>query len=189
VALIGARYIGIRCMKQVDLKILVAYSSVVHMALVLGGLLSLKLLSWRGSVYLMLGHGFCSSCIFFLLGVTYERLGSRSLILNKGVSFILSSFGVWWFVACMGNISNPPRLSLFGEIILISRMISLNIWLFIVLLLIFFLGSCYSIYLFSQIYHGGYYKLTLGYLKISINEIFLSFIHLFYLNFIFLLLK
>jgi len=189
VTLLGAIYISIKCIGQVDLKSLVAYSSVVHMALVVGGLLSLKALSWKGGVFLILGHGFCSSCIFFLLGVMYDRIGRRRIILNKGVSSILPGVSLWWFISCAGNISNPPRLSLFGEVILIRGILRIAKIVFLILILIFLGGSCYTVHLFSGIYHGFNFKFNFSFFNIRVNEIIISFLHLICLNSIFFLLK
>lgn len=189
IPIIGGVAIGLKCLKQVDLKILVAYSSVVHIGLVVAGLICLKQVSWKGRIFLMLGHGFCSSCIFFLLGVLYDRFGRRSSLLNKGVIIIIPTFSFWWFISCVGNMSNPPRLRLFGEVILISSIIRINLFLIAPLVIIFFLGSCYSIYLFSQVYHGVSFKFIKSYRKISLNEILIRMLHVIPLNFIFLILK
>jgi NADH:ubiquinone oxidoreductase subunit 4 (subunit M) len=73
---------------QVDMKSLVAYSSVVHIRIILRGLCSLFLIGFEGGFCMILGHGIVSSGIFFLVGVIYDRLGSRRLVINKGLIVI-----------------------------------------------------------------------------------------------------
>lgn len=77
------------CLRQTDLKSLIAYSSVAHIGIVLRGILTLFRWGLRGSYTLMLAHGLCSSGLFCLANISYERLGRRSLLINKGlINFI-----------------------------------------------------------------------------------------------------
>jgi NADH-ubiquinone oxidoreductase chain 4 len=71
-------------LRQIDLKSLVAYSSVAHIRLVIGGLILLTRWGWGFSYTLIVAHGLCSSGLFYLVNILYERLGSRRLIINKG---------------------------------------------------------------------------------------------------------
>lgn len=84
VSIIGGLILRTVCFIQSDIKMLVAYSSIVHISIVLAGLLRLKELGLNGSVYIIVGHGFCSSGLFCVLGVTYKRSLSRRIIINKG---------------------------------------------------------------------------------------------------------
>jgi len=93
IRLIGAIFIRLICLNIVDLKMLIAYSSVVHISLVIGGLLRNYLTGLIGSVYLILGHGLCSSSLFFLLNLNYSRSGRRSFILNKGSYLLIPLYG------------------------------------------------------------------------------------------------
>lgn len=72
------------CMRQRDIKSLIAYSSVAHIGLVLGGLIVLNSWGFNGGLEVILGHGLCSSGLFFLANVLYERTNSRSLFIRKG---------------------------------------------------------------------------------------------------------
>ena len=71
----------------------------------------------------MLGHGLCSSGLFFLANLVYERTNRRSLLVNKGLIRVAPRIGLWWFLMCSSNISAPPTINLLREIILISRVI------------------------------------------------------------------
>lgn len=83
------------CFVQTDIKILIAYSSIVHMRVVLRGILTIKIRGLIGSVYLMVGHGLCSSGLFCVLGLVYNRSLTRSLYLNKGIINIIPIRRLW----------------------------------------------------------------------------------------------
>lgn len=72
----------------------------------------------------MVSHGLCSSGLFCLANISYERIISRIIIINKGLIHFIPSLVLWWFLICSSNISSPPSFSLLGEIILINRLIS-----------------------------------------------------------------
>ncbi|SPP90471.1 nad4-1_a, partial (mitochondrion) [Drosophila guanche] len=85
ISLVGGVLVSLICLRQTDLKSLIAYSSVAHMGIVLAGLLTMTYWGLSGSYTLMIAHGLCSSGLFCLANVSYERLGSRSLLINKGL--------------------------------------------------------------------------------------------------------
>lgn len=89
--LFGCLVISLFCLIQSDLKILIAYSSVCHMGVVIRGLFSLRRRGFLGSLIFMLGHGFVSSGLFYLVGLVYERLGRRRFFLLRGLISILPS--------------------------------------------------------------------------------------------------
>jgi len=84
VSIIGAFLVGFYCLRQVDIKILVAYSSIVHIGPVMGCFLLIRRSSFISGVLIMLSHGICSSGLFYILNVIYDRLGRRRLILLRG---------------------------------------------------------------------------------------------------------
>jgi len=73
IGLVGGLVSCFLCLRQVDLKAFVAYSSVCHMGVCLAGLAGFNLLGVRGGVLIIIGHGYCSSCLFYLLYLLYER--------------------------------------------------------------------------------------------------------------------
>jgi len=93
IGLIGGLIRCFLCLRQVDLKAFVAYSSVFHISFGLAGYASCITEGVRGLVYIIVGHGFCSSCLFYSLYVLYKRLVTRSLFLLKGRLYLFSIFG------------------------------------------------------------------------------------------------
>lgn len=180
--LIGGVLIRLVCLRQTDLKALIAYSSVAHIGIVLGGLITLRVWGFCRSYTLMIAHGLCSSGLFCLANISYERLGSRSLLINKGLMNFIPRITLWWFLLCSSNIAAPPSLNLLGEIGLLNRIVSYR-WLSILaLILLSFFSAAYTLYLYSYSQHGfiysGIYRCSIGYTR----EYLLLFLHWFPLN-------
>nr|YP_009825446.1 NADH dehydrogenase subunit 4 [Rachelia extrusa]QIU83261.1 NADH dehydrogenase subunit 4 [Rachelia extrusa] len=156
ISLIGGFYISLNCLCQIDMKSLIAYSSVAHMGLVIGGIMTLNYWGYLGSYVLMIGHGLCSSGLFCLANINYERLHSRSLLLNKGMMNFMPSLSLWWFLLLSAAMAAPPSLNLVGEISLINSLVSWSWLTMIMLMMISFFSAGYSLYLYSYTQHGKY---------------------------------
>jgi len=89
--LIGGVFTGLLCLTQVDIKSLVAYSSIGHMGIALAGLFSLAGLGVRGAVVMIVAHGLCSSGLFRIVNIIYERRGRRILTVRKGLLLVAPS--------------------------------------------------------------------------------------------------
>lgn len=182
IRLIGGFYISLICFCQVDIKSLIAYSSVAHISIVIGGIIVINYWGLIGSYLLMIGHGLCSSGIFCLANINYERLNRRRLIINKGILNFMPSIRLWWFLLLSSNIAAPPSLNLMGEIILINRLVSWSNFSIIILCLISFFRAGYRLYLYSYIQHGKYYfGIYRFYIGVS-REYLLLILHWFPLN-------
>jgi len=81
---IGALYVSIYCLVQVDIKIIVAYSSVVHINFIMASLFSLLKMGAIRAVVVMISHGLCSSGLFYIVNIFYTRSNRRLIIINKG---------------------------------------------------------------------------------------------------------
>nr|YP_010478011.1 NADH dehydrogenase subunit 4 [Chrysodeixis acuta]UVI59368.1 NADH dehydrogenase subunit 4 [Chrysodeixis acuta] len=158
ISLVGGFYISLKCFCQVDIKSLIAYSSVAHMSIVISGIMVMNYWGFIGSYILMIGHGLCSSGMFCLANISYERLHSRSLYINKGMMNFMPSMSLWWFLLMSSNMAAPPSLNLMGEISLINSLMSWSWISMIMLMLISFFSAGYSLYLYSFIQHGKYYS-------------------------------
>nr|ADI75312.1 NADH dehydrogenase subunit 4 [Melitaea cinxia] len=157
ISLIGGLYISLKCFCQVDMKSLIAYSSIAHMSIVIGGIMTMNYWGFMGAYILMIGHGLCSSGMFCLSNINYERLNSRSLFMNKGMMNFMPSMSMWWFLFMSSNMAAPPSLNLVGEISLINSLVSWSWLSMIMLMMISFFSAGYSLYLFSYTQHGKYY--------------------------------
>nr|YP_010620923.1 NADH dehydrogenase subunit 4 [Archiblatta hoeveni]WAX39254.1 NADH dehydrogenase subunit 4 [Archiblatta hoeveni] len=179
ISVIGGTVVSLICMRQTDLKSLIAYSSVSHMGMVIGGLMTLNYWGFCGAYILMIAHGLCSSGLFCLANISYERLNSRSMLINKGLMGFMPSMTMWWFLLSSCNMAAPPSLNLLGEISLINSLLSWSWLTMCVLIMLFFFSAAYTLYLYSYSQHGlyysGIYSCSLGYSR----EYLLLFLHWF----------
>nr|ALO76551.1 NADH deshydrogenase subunit 4 [Aderidae sp. GENSP01] len=184
-SLMGGLIISILCLCQSDMKSLVAYSSVSHMSLCLCGILTLNSWGMMGGLILSLGHGLCSSGLFSSLNLIYERLGSRSLYLSKGLINIMPSFSFWMFLLVSSNMSFPPSLNLLSEIFLMISILGFSNYLMILLMMISFFSAGYSLYLYSFSHHGKIFQ-GFNIMSLNIREFLMLMLHWFPLNLMFL---
>nr|WGL40326.1 NADH dehydrogenase subunit 4 [Tomicus brevipilosus] len=187
ISLIGGMYISLMCLRQSDMKMLIAYSSVSHMSLVLSGILTLNLWGFWGGLILMMAHGLSSSGLFCLANMLYERTHSRSLFLNKGFLNMLPSLSLWWFLLCSSNMAAPPSLNLLGEILLINALIFYNKYLMMILFFLAIYSAVYSLFLYSYTQHGKFYSGIYSYNMVSSREFLLLMLHWVPLNLLFML--
>nr|WMQ77879.1 NADH dehydrogenase subunit 4 [Cyclidia fractifasciata] len=182
ISLLGGFYISLKCFCQVDIKSLIAYSSVAHMSIVISGIMTMNYWGFLGSYLLMIGHGLCSSGMFCLANILYERLHSRSLYINKGMMNYMPSMSLWWFLLMSSNMAAPPSLNLMGEISLMNSLLSWSWLSMIMLMMISFFSAGYSLYLYSFVQHGKYNLGLYSYYTGISREYLMMFLHWMPLN-------
>nr|YP_010610845.1 NADH dehydrogenase subunit 4 [Erragonalia choui]WAP91666.1 NADH dehydrogenase subunit 4 [Erragonalia choui] len=187
-SIIGSILVSLICLIQGDLKCLIAYSSIAHMGMCLMGLLTMTKLGLFGSFLMMLGHGLCSSGLFCLANICYERMMSRSFFINKGLMLYMPSFCMIWFLFCSFNMSSPPSMNFVSEIFIMNSMIFYwNNSIYFIFSISFFC-ACFSFFLFSFTQHGKFHYMY-SCMECSIREYLLMFSHLIPLSFIILILS
>nr|AWM99527.1 NADH dehydrogenase subunit 4 [Strix uralensis] len=115
-ALWGALMTSSICMRQTDLKALIAYSSVSHMRLVIAATTIQTPWSFSGAMILMISHGLTSSMLFCLANTNYKRTHSRTLLLMRGLQPLLPLMSTWWLLANVTNMALPPTTNLMAEL-------------------------------------------------------------------------
>nr|AIL31471.1 NADH dehydrogenase subunit 4 [Clarias fuscus]AIQ86595.1 NADH dehydrogenase subunit 4 [Clarias fuscus] len=153
-ALWGVIMTGSICLRQTDLKSLIAYSSVSHMGLVAGGILIQTPWGFTGALVLMIAHGLISSALFCLANTTYERTHSRTMILARGLQAILPLTATWWFVSNLANLALPPLPNLMGELVIITAMFNWSPWTLILTGAGTLITAAYSLYMFLMTQRG-----------------------------------
>lgn len=182
ISLLGGVIIRLVCLRQIDIKALIAYSSVAHIGIVLRGLMTLSYWGFSGSYTLMIAHGLCSSGLFSLANISYERLISRSLMVNKGLLNFTPSLSLWWFLLCSGNMAAPPTLNLLGEISLFNRIISWSFYSIIFLSMLSFFSAAYTLFLYSYTQQGKIYSALFSFSSNFIREYLVLALHWLPLN-------
>nr|YP_009675570.1 NADH dehydrogenase subunit 4 [Daption capense]QDD68315.1 NADH dehydrogenase subunit 4 [Daption capense] len=124
-ALWGALMTSSICLRQTDLKSLIAYSSVSHMGLVIAACMIQTHWAFSGAMILMISHGLTSSMLFCLANTNYERTHSRILLLTRGLQPLLPLMATWWLLANLTNMALPPTTNLMAEL---TIMITLFNW-------------------------------------------------------------
>lgn len=143
------------CLRQTDVKSLVAYSSVAHIALVLLGLSLNSYLRLAGAIIIIVAHGLCSSGLFRLVGIIYERLSSRSIILLRRGLTMAPLISLWWFLFRITNIAAPPTPNLAGEILIFISSLSIFGFIAFIVGLASFFGAAFNLYMYSSTQHGN----------------------------------
>lgn len=95
IGLVGSLLVSLLRIIQVDIKSLVAYSSVVHINLIMVSILILIKIGRLRSIIIIISHGVCSSGLFYMVNFYYERTSRRLLILNKGIINYIPTITIW----------------------------------------------------------------------------------------------
>jgi proton-translocating NADH-quinone oxidoreductase chain M len=153
-AILGIIKGALSALCQVDLKRIIAYSSVVHMNIIVLGLFSLHPLGLAGGYLLMLAHGLIASALFALVGILYYQYGTRLLYYFGGLNVVMPQFCAFFFFFAISNFTFPLTANFIGEVLTIFGLASV-----IRLLLVFpFFGSLitlgYTILLYNRVANG-----------------------------------
>uniref|UniRef100_A0AAT9FF24 NADH-ubiquinone oxidoreductase chain 4 n=1 Tax=Haemaphysalis megaspinosa TaxID=1155002 RepID=A0AAT9FF24_9ACAR len=173
----GSVMVSIYCLFQTDIKSLIAYSSVCHMGIVFSGTINFFFFGSYGSLLLMIGHGLCSSGLFCLANLVYERFYTRSVILIKGLMKIFPSLTLMWFLFSIINMSAPMTMNLMGELFLCLSIMKYSMFFILPIMILIFLSACYSIYMYSYLNHGEGWLLW-SCKMMNLREYYLLILHL-----------
>nr|AFN07051.1 NADH dehydrogenase subunit 4 [Garra ceylonensis] len=177
-ALWGVIMTGSICLRQTDLKSLIAYSSVSHMGLVAGGILIQTPWGFSGAIILMIAHGLVSSALFCLANTAYERTHSRTMMLARGLQVIFPLTAVWWFITNLANMALPPLPNLMGEIMIITTLFNWSPWTILLTGLGTLITAGYSLYMFLTSQRGPTPNHIMGLQPFHTREHLLMALHL-----------
>jgi proton-translocating NADH-quinone oxidoreductase chain M len=126
-AIIGVVYSSFTILRQIDLKRVVAYSSVAHMSFVILGCFSGTVISLNGAILLMLAHGFVSAGLFLAVGYLYDRYKSRNLLYYRGLVNIMPIYTITFFFLLLANLGFPPTLNFVSELLILAGLAEANL--------------------------------------------------------------
>nr|YP_010199702.1 NADH dehydrogenase subunit 4 [Gracilaria domingensis]UAD89610.1 NADH dehydrogenase subunit 4 [Gracilaria domingensis] len=153
-SIIAILYASLTTLRQIDLKKIIAYSSVSHMGFVTIGIFSLNLQGIEGSILLMVSHGLVSSALFLCVGVLYDRYKTRILKYYGGLMQVMPIFGIFFLFFTFANLGFPGTSSFVGELLVLVGIFQINRTLTFFAALGMILGAAYSIWLFNRISFG-----------------------------------
>ncbi len=140
---------------QTDMKKLVAYSSVAHMAFVTAGLFAFNRQGVEGAVMVMLAHGVVSAACFFCVGVVYDRLHSRDIVRYSGVATNMPRYAMFFMIFTMGSVALPGTANFVGEFLSLMGMFQANTLVGVVMATGVILSSAYMLWLFGRVLFGA----------------------------------
>jgi proton-translocating NADH-quinone oxidoreductase chain M len=169
-------YSSLTTLRQVDLKKIIAYSSVAHMNFVTLGLFSLNAQGIEGAVMLMLAHGLVSPALFLLVGFLYDRHKTRLLRYYGGLARTMPLFAFMFLFFTMANISLPGTANFVGEFLVLTGAFLSNTFVATLASTGMVLGAAYGLWLANRLLYGlpkPYYLSTFS--DLSRREFFLLF--------------
>nr|YP_010406824.1 NADH dehydrogenase subunit 4 [Pardosa pusiola]URC16625.1 NADH dehydrogenase subunit 4 [Pardosa pusiola] len=154
ISMIGATCTSLNCIRQKDLKSLIAYSSVAHMALVLLSMFTLNYIGLMGAMIMMIAHGLSSSALFLLTNDLYSKYHTRNISSFKGLITMLPNITFWWFMFMAINISAPPSINTMSEIMIMSSIILWSMKSMMPIFLISIMTTSFSMMMFLNLSHN-----------------------------------
>lgn len=154
-SIIGIVYASFTTLRQVDLKKIIAYSSVAHMGFVTLGLFSLNTQGIEGSILLMLSHGLVASALFLSIGVLYDRFKTRLIKYYGGCVHTMPLFSLFFLIFTLGNLSLPGTSSFVGEFLILTGTFQTNTLITTLAATGMILGGAYSIWLYNRVVFGN----------------------------------
>ena len=149
--IIAIIYGSLTTLHQIDLKKIIAYSSIVHMNFALIGLFALNLEGVQGSIFLMLSHGVVSGALFLCVGCLYDRYHTRIIKYFGGIVLAMPIFSVFFLIFTLANIAFPGTSSFVGEFLIFLGIFKENITVGFLSAFGVILSACYSIWLYNRV--------------------------------------
>ena len=162
-------YASLSTLRTIDVKELIAYSSVSHAAVYLMGLFSNTIQGIEGAITLGLAHGFVSSGLFICVGgVLYDRSSTRLITFYRGITQLMPLFSILFFVLCLGNCGVPTTLNFVGEFMSLYGIFERLPLLGVIASSSIVFSAAYTIFMFNRIAFGGWYS---KFFKVNIPDL------------------
>jgi len=152
--LLSILYASLTALRQVDLKRIVAYSSIAHMNLVVLGIFSCNLQGIQGAIFFMLAHGLVSSGLFFLIGFLYDKYHTKQIYYYGGIAQVMPIFSIFFLLFCLANLGFPGTCGFVGEFILFAGILDLNRSVLCVSALGTILCLIYTMFMYNRVVFG-----------------------------------
>jgi len=154
-ASVGIVYTSFTAIRQSDFKRIIAYTSVAHMNLVILGIFSFNVIGIEGALLQSLSHGFVASALFLIIGVVYDRHGTRMVKYYGGLVHVMPIYIFIFLFFTMANIGLPGTSSFVGEFLILVGSFKANTSVTFIGATGMVIGGCYSLWLFNRIAYGN----------------------------------
>jgi proton-translocating NADH-quinone oxidoreductase chain M len=154
-AIVSIIYASLTTIRQIDMKRIIAYSSVAHMNLVVLGIFSGNIQGIAGSIFLMIAHGIVSSALFFLIGVVYDKYGTRIVYYYGGLSQTMPIFAMQLLIFCMANVGLPITCNFIGELVVFVGLVDRNFSILFIAVTGVILSVLYTMFFCNRLIFGN----------------------------------
>jgi NADH-quinone oxidoreductase subunit M len=154
-ALLSIIFASMAAIRQIDLKKIIAYSSIAHMNLSILGVFSLTYQGLQGSLFLLLSHGLVSSALFFLVGILYDRYYTKLLKYYGGLVVKMPIFSIFFFLFSISNLAFPGTSNFISELLVLIGITEKNLSIMVISATGMLFSSIYSIWLFNRLIFGN----------------------------------
>ena len=153
-SMVAVVYTSLIALVQHDMKKLIAYSSVAHMAIVTAGLFAFNVQGIEGAMMVMLGHGLVSGALFLCVGVIYDRLHTREINRYGGLSINMPRYALFFLLFTMASIGLPGTSNFVGEFLSLAGLYEVSTLVTLVCTTGIILGAAYMLYLYRRVAFG-----------------------------------
>ena len=147
-------YTSLVALVQSDMKKLIAYSSVAHMAIVTIGLFAFNRQGIEGAMLVMLGHGLVSGALFLCVGVIYDRLHTREIARYGGLAIVMPRYALFFLLFTMASVGLPGTSNFVGELLALMGAYQVSTWIALLCTTGIILGAAYMLYLYRRVVFG-----------------------------------
>ena len=153
-SMVAVVYTSLVALVQNDMKKLIAYSSVAHMAIVTIGLFAFNVQGLEGSMIVMLSHGLVSGALFLCVGIIYDRLHTREIDRYGGLSINMPKYALFFLLFTMASVGLPGTSGFVGEFLSLAGIYQVSSWVVLVCGTGIILGAAYMLYLYRRVAFG-----------------------------------
>ncbi|BAK66981.1 NADH-quinone oxidoreductase chain M [Sphingobium sp. SYK-6] len=157
-SMVAVVYTSLVALVQQDMKKLIAYSSVAHMAIVTVGLFAFNQQGLEGAMMVMLGHGLVSGALFLCVGVIYDRLHTREIDRYGGLAINMPRYALLFMLFTMASVGLPGTSNFVGELLALTGVYQASSWVALVCTTGIILGAAYMLYLYRRVVFGDLVK-------------------------------
>ncbi len=155
-------YGSLTTLRQIDLKRIIAYSSVSHMGVVMLAIFSLSVVGIEGSIFLQIAHGVVSSALFIIVTALYDRHHTRIVKYYRGMAVTMPIFAIMFLVFTLANIAVPLSCNFIGEFMSLLAAFQVSPFIGILASTGMVLSACYALFLYNRVCFGSMSKYLVG---------------------------
>jgi NADH-ubiquinone oxidoreductase chain 4 len=171
-ALVSIIYASCATLRQIDMKSIIAYSSIPHMSVVILGVFSNTIQGIEGAIFLSIAHGIVSPALFILVTLLYDRHGTRVITYFRGICTNMPIFCIFFFIFTIANCATPLTANFIGELLSFMGSFQINPIITALAGISMILSAGYSFWLFNRISFGTESPYLLNVRDLSRREFF-----------------